>query len=362
MIRFDCECGKTLQAREENAGMMVRCPACQRTMTVPNVPATSIQSEEPVEAAPPRQRVQRERPELPEDEDKEPAASSGKAIASLVFGILSLFCNVLTGLPALIVGTLALRDIGRSRGRLTGRGVATAGIITACAGTLLSCVGYGVGVLPFLLLPAVQKVREAAARAQSQNNLKQMIIGMHNYNDVNHHLPAAAICDRNGKPLLSWRVAILPYVEQQQLYKQFKLDEPWDSPNNIKLLARMPKIYQLPGDDQTPPDSTHYQVFVGNGAAFEKTRGYSIPMDFPDGTSNTILIVETAQAVPWTKPDDIAFDPNKPIKPLLSTYFKSGCQAALADGQVKVLSNSISEFTLKTAIMRNDGGVPGPDW
>src|SRR5262249_51556565 len=104
------------------------------------------------------------------------------------------------------------------------------------------------GVSAGLLIPAVQKTREAASRMQNQNNLKEMALAMHNYHDVNGKFPPAAICDKQGKPLLSWRVAILPYVEQDNLYKQFKLDEPWDSEHNKKLIAQMPKVYALPRD------------------------------------------------------------------------------------------------------------------
>ncbi len=93
------------------------------------------------------------------------------------------------------------------------------------------------------LLDGVRKVRGAASRTQSQNNLKQIGLAMHNYHATNNMLPPHATYDKNGKPLLSWRVFILPYIEQQDLYKQFHLDEPWDSEHNKKLLAKMPVIY-----------------------------------------------------------------------------------------------------------------------
>lgn len=215
MIRFVCACGRQLQAGDESAGKVVLCPTCQQRVTVPDAS---------VEPPPPPEQIQTARRSSPAkdaidaDEDDsiefEPSGSSGKAMASLILGILSLFCNVLTGLPGLIAGILALRDIRRSRERLTGRGLAMAGIITACVGTLLSCC---IG----LMLPAVSKVRDAAARAQSSNNLKQLVLALQNYNDTYNQLPAAAICDKTGKPLLSWRVAILPFIEQQALYNQF---------------------------------------------------------------------------------------------------------------------------------------------
>ncbi|MGH7226478.1 MAG: DUF4190 domain-containing protein, partial [Gemmataceae bacterium] len=134
MIRFVCACGRQLQAREENAGKVVLCPACKQRVTVPDQFSTSDQPKEPMEPPAPRQRVQRERPSFRNEEEAEseaaasqPMGSSGKAVTSLLLGILSVFCNVLTGLPAVLVGILALRDIGRSRERLTGRGLAMAG-------------------------------------------------------------------------------------------------------------------------------------------------------------------------------------------------------------------------------------------
>ncbi|MGH7172771.1 MAG: DUF1559 domain-containing protein [Gemmataceae bacterium] len=179
-------------------------------------------------------------------------------------------------------------------------------------------------------------------------------------------LPPAGVGDplkppAQRKPLLSWRVAILPFFEQQNIYNQFKLDEPWDSPNNIKLLANMPKIYTLPGDDKTKPYHTHYQVFVDNGAAFDKTQGHNIE-DFPDGISNTILIVEAENAVPWTKPEDVPFDPSKRMVPLMSRHFGSVIHVSLADGSVRRVVPEISENTFKAAITRNGNDALGPDW
>ncbi len=353
MIRFACECGKQLQAREENAGRQAVCPACGRRQLIP---AAGEDDTDPVETLPEvdrrAEKVQRSaRLSAPEEDDepeRTPVGTSGKATTSLVLGIASLLCNVVTGVPAVIVGILALRDIGKSRNRLGGQGLAIAGIVSACVGTLLSC---SIAVPLGLLFPAVQKVREAAGRVQSQNNLKQISLAMQNYADTNRgRLPAPAIRDRNGKPLLSWRVALLPYLEQQMLYSQFKLDEPWDGPNNIRLLARMPKVYECPAA-QTAPGQTIYQVFVGNGAAFEKSSTINFPMDFTDGTSNTILVAEAGQAVPWTKPDDLPFDVNQPL-PALGGHFASGFNVASADGAVHIIPRNTLEATLKALITR----------
>ena len=114
------------------------------------------------------------------------------------------------------------------------------------------------------------RARDAAARATSQNNLKQLAIAVHNYaSTYQNRLPSAAIYSKDGKPLLSWRVTLLPYVEEDALYKEFKLDEPWDSEHNKKLLARMPKVYAPPVPGKTKvPYGTFYQAFTGPNTLF----------------------------------------------------------------------------------------------
>ncbi|MDB5313653.1 MAG: hypothetical protein JWO38_7855 [Gemmataceae bacterium] len=219
--------------------------------------------------------------------------------------------------------------------------------------------------LPFgsAVKAAVVKVRGAAARSQSTNNLKQIVLAMHNYASANNDtFPPAAVVDKKAKPLLSWRVLILPYIEQDALYKQFKLDEPWDSEHNKKLLDKMPKTYAVPGETGAKANETHYRVFVGNGAAFDKITGPRIPADFPDGTSNTMLVATAAEAVPWTKPDELTFDPDKDMKKLLGFFPGDVCPVGLADGSVRALSKRISKETLNAAITRNGGEVLGEDF
>jgi hypothetical protein len=198
------------------------------------------------------------------------------------------------------------------------------------------------------------------------NNLKQVALSLHSHNDVFKFIAPAAICSKkDGKPLLSWRVVILPYIEEDVLYRQFKLDEPWDSPHNIKLLPKMPKIYAPVGKKPKEPHSTYIQAFVGPGTTFELkpdeksflgAKGMSIPRDFQDGTSNTIAVVEAAEAIPWTKPGDLPYDAKKPL-PKLGGQFPGGFHAALMDGSVVFLSSKIDEETLRAMITRSGGEV-----
>src|SRR5947209_5662222 len=144
-----------------------------------------------------------------------------------------------------------------------------------------------IAVLIALLLPAVQAAREAARRAQCVNNLKQIGLGLHNYLSANGSFPPAAITDADGKPLLSWRVAILPFIEEPGFHREFKLDEPWDSPHNMALLSRMPRPYLCPSE---PPGSgtTTYQVIVGPGTLFPDGKVTTLA-EITDGTANTLL-------------------------------------------------------------------------
>jgi uncharacterized protein (TIGR03067 family) len=194
----------------------------------------------------------------------------------------------------------------------------------------------------------------AGQRRASANNLKQIALAMHNYHDTYKRLPANAIYSKDGKALLSWRVAILPFIEENALYQEFKLDEPWDSEHNKKLLAKMPKIY-APVAGNAPADSTFYQVFTGPDTIFAGMKGSSFAR-ITDGASNTILAAEAGTAVPWTKPDDMPFDAKKDL-PKLGGLFRAGFHVAMADGSVRFIRRDFDPQTLRLAIMPNDGQV-----
>ena len=210
-----------------------------------------------------------------------------------------------------------------------------------------------IGILTGLLLPAVQQVREAARRTSSMNNLRQISLAFLNYESAYRHLPGNIEAE-DGTPLLSWRVAILPFMEESALYEQFHLDEPWDSEHNIQLLDQMPMIYRNPNVDLF--NQTVYQGFSGPGTMFE--RGKMRIAEVTDGTSNTILCVESdpESAVEWSRPSDLPFDPEQPIRGV-GNLRPAGFNAAFVDGSVQLISPSIDQRMLRLLIQRNDGGA-----
>jgi hypothetical protein len=202
----------------------------------------------------------------------------------------------------------------------------------------------------------------------SANNLKQLLIALHNLHDANNELPPAAICDRAGRPLLSWRVAILPYIEQEALYKQFKIEEPWDSPHNKTLIEKMPLTFTVEGKSAGPSGTTHYQAIVGPGTAWEVQpqlggpfgrRGLRLPA-FTDGTSMTIMLAEAADPVVWSKPEDVTFDGKQ--LPRFGGVVKNGFNVGLADGSVTFVRQSVDPANLRFALTRNGGEVLPNDW
>jgi hypothetical protein len=203
--------------------------------------------------------------------------------------------------------------------------------------------------------------QKAAARKTSANNLKQIALAFHNSSDANNRTWPGGIYDANGKALLSWRVQILPYLEQDALYKQFKLDEPWDSKNNLPLVEKMPAVFDSPRV-KVKKGYTVYQGFAGDGALFGNANPLRFPHSFTDGTSNTILAVEATTAVPWTKPADVPYDAKKDL-PDFGKAFDSTPLACICDGSVRVIdTRKVSQATLKAAITPNGGEVLGPDW
>lgn len=187
-------------------------------------------------------------------------------------------------------------------------------------------------------------------------------MALHHYQDKHGQLPPAVVYGEDGTPLHSWRVLLLPFLEEGDLYQQYRLGEPWDSPHNLALLPKMPYHYAPPPGkvSRLPPHHTVCQGFVGPGAAFDGRDGLNLRTDFPDGTSNTFLVVEGGEPVPWTKPADVPFHPDRPLPPL-STLFHDGFRAAFADGSVRFIPGTADEATLRATVSRNGKDRPWTD-
>jgi prepilin-type processing-associated H-X9-DG protein len=220
---------------------------------------------------------------------------------------------------------------------------------------ILAVLGIAVvcgGVLVALMLPAVQAAREAARRAQCTNNMKQIALAMHNYHDTYNCFPPAYLADENGKPMHSWRVLLLPFLEQQALYEQYNFDEPWDSPANQRIAATVLDVYRCPSDPNPIAPQTCYVMIVGPETVSDGTKATSI-REITDGTSNTILFIEaTGSGIGWTEPRDldattITFQVNEPLGGEIESPHPGGANCAFCDGSVRFLSDFVDPEELR---------------
>ena len=211
----------------------------------------------------------------------------------------------------------------------------------------------GIARLVDTVRPIVELARRADEQMAMMNNFMQIAIAMHNHHDDKGSFPAAASHDADGSPLLSWRVHLLPYLEQEPLYKQFHLDEPWDSPHNKKLIAKIPPVYRMLKPDAAKQGMTRCLAPVGENTAFSGKTGLALK-EIKGGSTNTIIIVEVAAdgAVPWTKPVDLQYDPKNPAKGLGDASADSFV-AALCDGSVKRMPKKTDPEKLRKLFDRN---------
>jgi prepilin-type processing-associated H-X9-DG protein len=214
--------------------------------------------------------------------------------------------------------------------------------------------------------------REAALRSQCTNNEKKIALAIHNY--LSRHqtaFPPAYSTDKAGKPLLSWRVLILPFLEEGAIYKEFHLDEPWDSPHNRALIAKMPQVYRCPVGRQAlaREGKTRYLAPRGPNTIFRGAEPVKLN-EIADGTSNTILFVDAGdeRAVIWIKPDDWELfpDPKAASAGVFGAHQgrrNRGTNCAFADGSVRFLHETIKPETLRALLSYNGGEViPSDDF
>ncbi|HWB08087.1 MAG TPA: DUF1559 domain-containing protein [Pirellulales bacterium] len=235
---------------------------------------------------------------------------------------------------------------------------------------VLVCVVVGMlvcgGILVALLLPAVQAAREAARRSQCNNNLKQIGLAMQIYNDTYGTFPPAYIADTNGKPMHSWRVLILPFMEQESLYDRYNFNEPWDGPNNSQLAAMIPPSYRCPSDPAGfGSTNTSYAAITGIGTMFDGETAATM-RSVTDGTSNTIIVVETTAGMNWMEPRDLDIDQMtlqinaSPAE--ISSHHPIGAIAVFADGHTSFLQQSVTAQVLRALITKAGGEPVGGDF
>jgi hypothetical protein len=365
-------CGAKYRVSDSAAGKSLRCKndACGKRIEIPNVVAEVDDFAGGLDEAaadsgstlPRTVRTSGPRKSPTPDEQATsatsgPVSTSVAAIISLVLGICSIGCSILTGLPALVLGIIALVNINQSKGRLRGAWMAITGICFGCLSPAL--------ILVALLLPAVQAAREAARRTQSKNNLKMIALALHNYHDTNFAFPPGAIVDKDGREYNGWQTMLLPYVEQLSLYNQVNFNVPWDDPKNRAPMQTQVAVYLAPGINEIK-DASGYALshYVGNSELFRKDRVFRIS-DIADGSANTILVGEAAgNFKPWGYPENWR-DPANGIQAGPDSFGRPNSPAAgfvMCDGSVHFLSAAVDRGVLK-ALATPAGGeiVTVPD-
>lgn len=213
----------------------------------------------------------------------------------------------------------------------------------------LAIVGFVCAGLAFLLLlPAVTTARGAARRMQSTNNLKMLGLALHNYHDTHRSFPPAFVADADGKPLYSGRVLLLPFLEQAALYESFDKSKAWDSPENQAISATMVKVFQDPADSNN--SNCDYVFVTGPGTVFEGSKPIGMA-EITDGTSNTILMVQTATGPSnWAEPTD--WNANTPLP---KGSHPNVVLVLFADGSVRAMPTQQLQSMAKLLSERSDG-------
>ncbi len=272
-------------------------------------------------------------------------------LANVVIGLFLLPVAVFASLAAIVMG-----GVGLSVLRSTGR----EGASHAVTGMAMGAFSLACAILCVLAIPTIQP---AVDSMKSSNNLKQIAGAIHDFHSANKKLPSA-IRDRDGNPLLSIRVTLLPYLGEQQLYDRFRFDEPWNSPSNLTLLDQMPAVYRSSRDKSKRSSMTFYRFVTGPGTSFERD-GITFN-DIKDGLSDTMIALEAGDAVPWTKPDEWEYDPNMPLPPVGGIFGppkwyeirrgqREETNVLMADGSVHRFERATPERFWRAIATRNGG-------
>jgi hypothetical protein len=212
-----------------------------------------------------------------------------------------------------------------------------------------------VGPMPMPM--AVPPPAGDAARQKAAENVRYLMLAMHNYMSSYNKFPPAWTEDAGGRKLFSWRVLMLPYIEQSSLWDKLKRDEPWDSAHNRPILesAPMPLIYESPGVTLPKSHTAMLAILAPNGLILtgDKKHAFGTPND---GTANTIAIFEApaAKAVPWYEPGDFVPNPGDPTSGMFGAR-PGGMLAALADGRVIAVPETTDKAQV-SALLTFTGG------
>ncbi|MEP3477794.1 MAG: protein kinase [Fuerstiella sp.] len=215
-------------------------------------------------------------------------------------------------------------------------------------------ISLGLVKRPLLRLAENLLDTEQDQRRAAKLNLMQIALAFHSFHQVHGYLPSVETWLPQAQQPVSWRIAILPFLEQQELYAQYNLDEPWDSTNNRQLIEKMPAIFRHPSLPQQSTNASHV-VFVGETATGTADQHVTF-QEITDGTSGTIMVVEAATSIPWTKPEDLQFDLTLPL-PSIGNLFRRGWYAAWSDGSVSFVPSTTSVDVVK-ALITSAGNDP----
>lgn len=228
----------------------------------------------------------------------------------------------------------------------------------------IGVVGLGamcvVPILIALIFPAFQSVGPTGRKIQSINNMKHIVLALQNYQSRYRSLPPASVKDENGKPLYSWRVLILPFLDRSDIYDQFQLDESWDSPHNRALSDTAIQAFKSPSQSVKASSRTNYLVVKGDGTIFPDDKSISIA-EIRDGSSQTIMVVEKVDSdINWAEPRDLDIETmsmtvNDPLGKGISSDHSGGTVVGLADGSAIFLDETIDPESLR-ALLTVDGG------
>jgi prepilin-type N-terminal cleavage/methylation domain-containing protein/prepilin-type processing-associated H-X9-DG protein len=198
-----------------------------------------------------------------------------------------------------------------------------------------------IAVLIAMMLPAVRSAGPAARRAQCVNNLKQIALALQNYEQAHKVLPPAYTVDAEGRPLHSWRTLILPYLEQDELYRTIDLSKPWNDPANAKALETMPLVFRCPSDVEPGHTTTYLAIVAPDGCLSPREPRRLAEITDPHGS--TLMVIEAGEesAVPWMAPVDAGESLVMALGPASKLHHVGGMNVCLVDGSVRFLKAGI---------------------